>query len=180
MAAKDMRNNLKKVEQCYHDHPFNSSTSDVRTLLLQEQATGVHDIDPHGHPVLAESSGAMGLLWIRRSLSFQCRFYRYLTEQPDDAPRAALQAYDETLRNVHGWTLQRVHVLGMQSATPERRALLARLGGLSGSGPAGSLTVAQEQAVEHDLRALVQVWEPLLHRWEEIFDELNLEDRRRA
>ena len=156
MAAKDMRNNLKKVEQCYHAHSLNSSTSDVCTLLRQEQTIGVHDIDPRGHPVLHESSGAMGLLWIRRSLTFQCRFDRDLTEQPDDARRAALQ---------------RVHVLGMQSATPERRAVR----GVVGSGPAGSLTVAQEQAVEHDLRALVQVWEP-----EEMFDELNLDDRRRV
>ena len=193
MAAKDLRHNLVKVEQFQQQQQQSAAQKyDLRSLLLlelQQQHNPHLRRDPHhGYPLLAESSCAMGLLWIRRSLTFQCRFYRYLTEPlGGDAQHAALQAYRETLQSVHGWALQKLHVLGIQNATPERRALLARLGGFdqedeNHNKESGKtmITDEQEQAVQEDLRDLVQVWEPLLERWEEIFEELDLEDLRKV
>jgi hypothetical protein len=91
--------------------------------------------------------------------------------------RASFQAYDEELRNFHGVFLQKIYVLALKAtSTHSKHDTFARLGGfrLEEFGP------EQEMATKRDLRQLVDLWTPLIQRWEQIYEELNLEDRRKV
>lgn len=171
-SAKDLRNNIAKAESFYksvhHEHS-------MEAVLAMEKASGIHDYGPHGLSLLKDPSCAMGLLWIRRSLQFQYRMFRSLL-QDVDAMHAALSAYEDTLKIYHGWALQKVYVIAVKSATPSNKEWFARLGGFA----LDKFGAAEEEATRRDLQELLTVWEPLLQLWEEIYAELDLEDRRRV
>lgn len=173
-SAKDLRNNIAKAEAFYKNVQQHHEHS-MEEILKLEKANNIHDYGPHGLSLLKDPSCAMGLLWIRRSLQFQYRMFQSLL-QDVDASHAALSAYHHTLQNYHGWALQKIYVLAVKSATPSNKEWLARLGGF----PVEKFGAAEEEATRRDLQELLTVWEPLIHRWENIYAELDLEDRRRV
>ena len=111
LVAKDLENNLRKAEAVfvqYYSSTLSSSSSNnnscssngsndndnefitLTSLLEYERNTpGVHDGN-----ILGETSSAMGLLWIRRSLAFQSHLFESLIPTPSrDRSRRSSREY---------------------------------------------------------------------------------------
>lgn len=171
-SAKDLDNNISKVRDLYNSAPKQARQSMMK-LLKYEKETGIHAPGPE----LKDPSGAMGSLWIRRSINFQYRLFKQILETNRDPVEAAMIAYRLELQPYHGWALQRVYGVAIRTMTPSKREdLLARIGGF----PADSFGAAEEQATKRDLRRLLDVWRPLLVSWKQTFLQLDLEDKRRV
>jgi hypothetical protein len=187
-SARDMRQNIRKVELYGGtDHHHYS----MRQLLRRETETKptlheyVVDENDNRHQrrlvKLNEHSSAIGLLWIRRSLEFQYELFHQLVRYNNDA--AITVAYDRTLRQYHGWALQKVYAVALAATAGNNLATTAQLGGFDNNGKNGSammMTPRQYDATRRDLQHLMDQWRPLLQIWNEIFDELNLQDIRRV
>jgi Glycolipid transfer protein (GLTP) len=126
-SASDMEKNIRKARDLWESAAqAHSVQHDMRLLLEHEKATGIHM--PHGH--IVDPSGAVGLLWIRRSLSYQHRMFDLVLNHCASPPDAALQAYRHELQPYHGWALQKLYGIAMTSMTPPTtRELLAKVGG---------------------------------------------------
>jgi Glycolipid transfer protein (GLTP) len=83
-SAKDLMQNIKKIEGACNKAPAELRQT-LLDLLQYEKSTGIHDglSKSPSVRVLDEESGAMGLLWIKRSLSFQHSMYSLILENPD-------------------------------------------------------------------------------------------------
>jgi len=171
-SAQDMERNIEKARALVRTAPRGSTRHNLQALLEYEKNLGIHG--PHGH--LKDPSGAVGFLWIRRSLAYQYRMFELVLERNLDPPTAAAQAYRTELQPYHGWTLQQVYTLAMKTLTPSTtEAMLAKVGGFDDAkfGP------AEDQATRKDLQRLLNAWRPLLARWKQIYVQLDLEDPRR-
>lgn len=179
LVAKDLESNLRKAEALFAKCPRECGT--LASLLALERERGIHDGN-----VLGESSAAMGLLWIRRSLAFQSRLFE-LSLVPsggnDDDERgrrrhpkdAAYDSYEEHLSPYHGWMLRRVFPASL-SQMPHRDVFLSKFGEVE----MDDLDDEVESKIVRKLRALIGTLEPLLRKWKESFVEFDLEDIRRV
>jgi hypothetical protein len=187
-SAKDLSSNIKKVTDVYKSAPAHKRKT-MSSLLRYERELGVHpdmsdkiEDNPyyHGRPRrrLKDPSAAMGLLWIRRSIAFNYHMYSNICcgEIIITPKVAALDAYNAVLEPCHGWALRRLYTLGIQSITPPRHELIATLAGHADF----PLAKGEEEATVRDLKRLVATWRPLIARWKQTFEELDLDDRRRA
>jgi len=171
-AAKEMENNICKVEALYKQ-TTDKQRRTLTHLLEYEKSLGIHE--PGG--LLKDPSAAIGLLWIRRSLSFQYKMYSILLTEKKTPTEAALDAYNTELRPFHAWPLQRLYTLALKTGSPSQsRDIMARLGGYNKD----DITWSQEQATRRDLQQLLRIWRPLLSRWKQIYHDLDLEDTRRV
>jgi hypothetical protein len=171
-SARDLSANIRKVELLYETAP--ADQRDTLTSLLQfEKSLNIHPLNG----ILHDPSGAIGLLWIRRSIAFQTCWYQKLLADPDaDVTEAAKEAYRSNLQPFHGYLLQNIFLkVGIPAMTPPRNQLLARLGGFAEE----TMTLIQKQSIQRDLQRLVHVWDPLVTRMTSIMEELDMEDRRR-
>ena len=182
LVAKDMETNLLKAETLFwslsssssSSSPSNKKRENLASLLQTEIENGVHQEEN----VLEESSAAMGLLWIRRSLAFQLELYASLSSSGSSGvhpTEAALHAYNKTLSPYHGWLLQKVFPLSL-SQMPDRQVFLAKFGGRE----VHELDEEYEHIIEKKLQLLVTLWRPILDVWTKEFERLKLEDTRRA
>jgi hypothetical protein len=87
---------------------------------------------------------------------------------------AAIDAYERHLSPYHGWMLQKVFPLSL-SAMPKRSAFIAAFGGTD-----EPVNPAHEEEIVRKLKALLSTWRPIIKRWSEDFESLNLEDTRPA
>jgi hypothetical protein len=170
-VARDLENNVRKVEALYNKAPTERRQS-LLSLLEFERESGIHG----SGGTLMDPSGAIGLLWIRRSLSFQTKMYKGILEAKADATAAALDAYRSELQPYHGWAFRKLYTMSFETVTPPRREMLARIGGYK----IHDFGEAEEHATVQDLRKLVSVWEPLIVHWKRIYRELDLEDSRQV
>jgi hypothetical protein len=168
--AKDMEGNIEKVLALYQQTPSHRRKT-VSALLEYEKATGIHG--PHG--TLKDPSAAVGILWIRRSLSFQSRMYTSLLEPGTDPKHATMAAYRSELQPYHGWALQQLYTLLLQSSAPSRKKMLIKLGGLEGA----HFGEENEQVILRDINYLLSTWRPIIGRCKHIYAALDLEDKRR-
>lgn len=175
LSARDMRKNIAKAERFLQCHNDDQQSHTMKELLTLERQTGVHNYDGKTLIRLGEESCAMGLLWIRRSLHFQYLMFEQLIHG-NDADAASEFAYERSLRNYHGWTLQKVYSVGLRSSSGSNLACLAQIGGFEEA----DATTDDYDATRQDLTYLLGLWRPLLHHWEEIYKDLNLEDTRRV
>jgi Glycolipid transfer protein (GLTP) len=201
-SASDMEKNVRKAKDLMRASPH-PTQHDMRALLEHETSTGIHL--PHGH--ISDPSGAVGLLWIRRSLSYQHRMFDLVLNHRASPPDAAAQAYRSELQPFHGWALQKLYTLAMSSMTPgTTEELLAKVGGYdikdkhhqhrldddhrdhhhassssssSSSHHHGGTTADAEASCRADLQRLLDAWDPLLRHWKHLYHELDLEDPRR-
>ena len=150
--AAELGRNLKKIESLHRAAPPGRRET-LRALLEYEKELGVHG--PNGQ--LKDPSGAMGLLWIRRSLAFQERLYSNILEKSMPAREAALQAYHETLEPYHGWALQQVYSFALKNTTPSRHEMFQKLCAV----PPSSFGVSEEEQTAQDLRKLCETWKPV-------------------
>lgn len=150
--AKDLSNNIKKIEAAYGQAPTGVRET-MASLLKYEKDLGVHEAPGN----LSDKSAAMGLLWIRRNLSFQHHLYSSVLN--GKAPKeAAVEAYRNELEPFHGWTLRKISTLALKNTSMDgKHELLAQLSGLDENefGP------AHEAAAEEELSHLVSVWQPV-------------------
>ena len=170
LVAKDLESNLQKAERPFKKSPNQGKT--LSSLLESEREAGIHQ-----GSILKEQSAAMGLLWIRRSLSFQLELYSSLFDQDGQHPRdAAYEAYTKILSPFHGWALRKLFPASL-SQMPDRQAFIAKFGGVS----LDELNEEYDREVVDRLKSLVAAWNPLISTtWEKDFARLNLEDTRRV
>jgi Glycolipid transfer protein (GLTP) len=151
-SARDMRQNIRKVEQSYGGDDDPNVVSSMRALLARElaQQSSLHEYDDDDDAIddddqhslqqqgrrkqqrkrlvkLHEHSCAIGLLWIRRSLEFQYELFHQLVDCNNDA--AITAAYDNTLRHYHGWALQKVYAVALAATAGNAMTTTAQLGG---------------------------------------------------
>lgn len=197
--AAEIARNIRKVEALHQMAPPGRRET-LRSLLEYEKELGVHG--PNGK--LKDASGAMGLLWIRRSLAFQERMYSQLLENPVRPPHeVALEAYRDTLEPYHGWALQQLYSVALKKTTPPRHDFFQKLCAV----PEDKFGLAEERETAQDLQRLCDTWKPvsiapndvdrptvvslthprtrlcawqLLNTWEEIYVNLGLEDPRKV
>lgn len=151
--AAEIDRNLQKVEALRRMAPPGRRET-LRALLEYEKELGVHNQDGR----LKDPSGAMGLLWIRRSLAFQERMYTYILDKPvAPANEAALKAYRETLEPYHGRALQLVYSMALKNTTPNRHEMLQKLC----AAPENKFGAAEENATAQELRKLCETWKPV-------------------
>mmetsp|Transcript_20720 Transcript_20720/g.37187 ORF Transcript_20720/g.37187 Transcript_20720/m.37187 type:complete len:359 (-) Transcript_20720:180-1256(-) len=168
LVAKDLESNVHKAEKAFKKSPKEGKS--LSSLLQCEKNKGMHKGDE-----LHEKSAAMGLLWIRRSLAFQLDLYASFITGGVHPRDAAYGAYDEHLSPYHGWALRKVFPASL-AQMPERRVFIAKFGGIA----VEELDEEFDRAVVKRLKALVNMWDPLIRCWEEKFEVLGLEDTRRV
>ena len=170
VVAKDMEGNLNKAEALFKTLPKEGGKH-LASLLEAERESGIHDGN-----MLKDASAAMGLLWIRRSLSFQLDLYSSLIPTNGRHPKdAAMDAYYKTLSPYHGWMLNKAFPLSL-SQMPDRQVFLAKFGGAD----VEDLDEEYEREIVRKLKSLVLTWEPIINTWRGEFERLDLEDTRRA
>jgi hypothetical protein len=169
--AKDMENNIEKVLALYQQTPPHRRRT-ISALLEYEKAMGIHG--PHG--TLKDPSAAIGILWIRRSLSFQSRMYKSLLEPGTEPKDATMTAYRSELQPYHGWALQQLYTLSLQYASPSRKEMFVKVGGFEGT----HFGEEEEQATLRDIRYLLATWRPIIGRCKQIYAALDMEDKRRV
>lgn len=170
LVARDLESNLNKAENLFRTLPDRDRRS-LEVLLHSEKQEGVH----FGNE-LDNKSGAMGLLWIRRSLEFQRNFYLALIPPNGRHPKdSAVTAYERVLSPYHGWLLRSIFPASL-SQMPSRDVFIARFAGIE----LEDLSQEIESQVIRKLRSLVLTWEPLLVKWKDIFERLDLEDVRQV
>lgn len=166
-SAKDMRQNIRKV-QTYGDN-----TTMRQVLQYEKMHSNLHTYDDTRLVRLGEHSCAIGLLWIRRSLEFQYNLFAELLRENESAVQTA---YQQTLSRYHGWGLQKVYSIALKATSGGVLATTAQLGGFDPK----HLTKDQYDTTRRDLQVLMDLWKPLLLRWNQIYDELNLQDMRKV
>jgi hypothetical protein len=174
-TSRDLAANIQKVQMLYNQAPLDKRDS-MTCLLQYERSVNIHP--PAGSRVLHDPSGAIGLLWIRRSIAFQTEWYRNVLNDPHvNVMEAAKEAYYKELQPFHNYLLQNIFLkVGIPAmAPPFRNQLLSRLGGFGQE----TMTAEQQKATERDLQRLVNVWEPLVKRWTSIMRSMDMEDWRR-
>mmetsp|Transcript_4296 Transcript_4296/g.5880 ORF Transcript_4296/g.5880 Transcript_4296/m.5880 type:complete len:244 (-) Transcript_4296:140-871(-) len=170
VLAYDFENNIRKAETLYHSAPSEQRRS-LASLLKLERETGIHG--PHG--ALQDQSAATGLLWLRRYLEFHLDMYSSILASRDPTD-AALNAYKTTIEPFHGWTLRKLFTMKLSTMMPGRRDLLVLLGNFKSQ----EFGEEEEQIILEDLDNLVSIWRPIVVKWRATYEDLDLEDFRRA
>lgn len=172
LVAKDMESNLQKAETLHARlRSSNKKGADLSSMLSIEREMGIHDGN-----ILKDSSAAMGLLWIRRSLAFQMDLYSSLLPASTVAPSdAAMMAYEEHLLPFHGWMLQKIFPLSL-SQMPDKEVFIAKFGGMERH----DLNEQYEREIVDKLSELIKTWGPLISIWKEEFEIMDMEDVRRV
>jgi hypothetical protein len=168
LVAKDLESNVRKAEEAFRSSPGDGKH--LSSLLKRELRLGLHNGSE-----LHEWSAAMGLLWIRRSLSFQLDLYDCLASGNGHPRDAAHGAYARHLAPYHGWALQKIFPASL-SQMPDRRAFLAKFAGME----IDDLSDEHDREIARKLRSLIGTWDPLLLSWKGAFERLGLEDTRRV
>jgi len=119
-AAKDFMKNLKKAEHLrkhYSGLRGGKKTKGkltLSTLLSAEVDAGIHK--PGG--ILKDPSGAVGFLWMRRSIAYQHVLFKAVTEGTEPK-EAAFDAYKSTLMAYHGAIMRRLYMTFLSQCTPK-------------------------------------------------------------
>uniref|UniRef100_A0A7S4RGU5 Glycolipid transfer protein domain-containing protein n=1 Tax=Ditylum brightwellii TaxID=49249 RepID=A0A7S4RGU5_9STRA len=168
--ARDFESNIRKAEALYNSAP-SSQRQSLSSLLLLERESGIHG--PNGQ--LQDYSAATGLLWIRRYLEFHLDMYTAILASSDPTA-AAIDAYKTQIEPFHGWALRKLFTVRLSTMMPSREDLLAILGNFQTQ----EFGQKEEQIVLKDLSELVSIWRPIVMQWRSTYEDLDLEDIRRA
>ncbi len=146
---------------------FQVDHSSLRDLLVFERDT----LKIHKGKQLKDPSGAVGLLWMRRSLEFQTVLYLGLV-QGKGSKEAAITAYETRLQPYHGPVLRRFYTTFFRYQMPSKDNILRRLGDLRDD--------ENTDSVVNELVRLTQCWKRILVKWKQDFVELDMEDCRQV
>jgi len=170
-TANDFHSNVEKVENLIQQAPVESRDT-MYALLSYEKRLGIHPPKEGEKHRLRDPSAAMGLLWIERSLSFNYAMYSDVLRKAEPV-KAAMNAYQTVLEPFHSWTLRKLTTASIQHTTPARDQLFAQLAGNRADDP-----ILKE--TQNDLCRLLNNLDPLIRRWRETFQELDLDDNRKV
>jgi hypothetical protein len=175
-VERDFRDNMKKAETLMKKGGDDKRLSSL--LVFERDCLAIHS-----RKKLVDNSGAMGFLWIRRSLEFQSDLLSSITDGAE--PReAALKAYRSKLRPYHGMFLRRFYTACLSTKMPTRPVMLVKISGRASKNSSAPFlknsSASCEEAVIEDLKRLTKAWQPLLCKWKQTFTELDLEDDRRV
>ena len=163
----------------------------LRGLLEAEVATGVHQTGG----VLGDPSAAIAVLWLRRTLQFLLHVLGGLCagsgsdgggggggspsrasplkiEPEQDFKEMVRTAYAAHLEPFHGWLLRNCYVVALNTL-PKRDELLQKLA-------PGVEPVLRERVCVREARECIGTLRPLLDAMRALFEELDLEDLRKA
>lgn len=159
-SAQELEKNIGKVDRKSH--------RTVEELLRYEKSLGIHGKGGG----LKDPSSAMGLLWIRRALAFQLKWYELILASDDVSPGvAAMQAYEAELEPYHGWALRKIYRTALSATAPkDTETMLHRM-------DASSLPT---EDIRLDLLTLLATWSPLVSQWKKLHIQLDLEDTRQS
>lgn len=98
-SAKDLHQNIQKVESFYNKIPQSSNNigQTLKSILHYEKSFNIHK----PNAVLKDPSCAMGLLWIRRSISFQCELYKLILEASSRSRTKSSSSKASTTTNIN-------------------------------------------------------------------------------
>lgn len=221
LVAKDLENNVRKVESVLlvsktkKQQQQRQTWQSSPTLPHQEFKTTVTSIleyersvpSIHVGNVLGETSAAMGLLWIRRSLAFQSHLFESLIPTPMECSQRQ-QEEDGDNNGGGGGGGGRSNATMSTTTTPReaayeayqlhlapyhgwmlRTAFPASLSQMPdrnvflakfGEVEVSDLDFMMEYKIVRKLQALVSTLEPLLMLWKDSFVRLDLEDTRKV
>ena len=170
-TANDFHSNVEKVENLIQQAPAECRET-MYALLAFEKSLGIHPPNDGPKHRLRDPSAAMGLLWIERSLSFNYAMYSDVLRKAEPV-EAAMNAYQTVIEPFHSWTLRKLTAASIQHTTPARDQLFVQLAGNRADDP-----ILKE--TQSDLFRLLNNLGPLIHRWRETFQELDLDDNRKV
>lgn len=124
LGQKDVVQNVAKMEraaQAWIDH-HSGLDGERKSPSLRDVLQYEIDIEEHASlPRLKESSGGMGLLWVRRQLHYQTVIFENILEVPQQYPTsrdAVSAAYSEVYGQYHGWAVQKIFTYSFQASPP--------------------------------------------------------------
>ncbi|GMH94808.1 hypothetical protein TrVE_jg9944 [Triparma verrucosa] len=164
LAVKDFQGNLKKGQMQMNI----SGGEDMKLVLVAEKASGMHK--PGG--MNKDPSTAAGLLWMRRSISFQLEIFKALLGKEDSLKAANATAYEKELEMFHGWLLKKIFSKVI-SSSPSRESFEEKLAPSVVEGN-------RRRIVEQDMKEFCDVLVPIVEAWRGVFKELDLEDLRKV
>lgn len=166
-VAKTIDHNIAKVEAVYRNAPAQTRDS-LAALLRYEIASGVQ----HGkNGELKDSSAAMGMAWLGRTLSYQQSMYHLILEENQVPLDAAYTAFQEHLKPHLHWTVGNVLQAAIRSLTPStRESLFSKVGGFEEAYYGDN----EDVATVRDLRQMTSLWQPLLDELEGVFADAGL------
>lgn len=171
LLTREVRGNVSKINGTYSNNP--GVYRSARALLEGEKNNGMHKEGG----VLADPSGAMGMLWARRGLLFWATAFEGLAESeeaagPDAEPssvpvkKVAGAAYDEVLRQFNGWMTRSSFSMAINHM-PDWNTLNSNLG-------------PSREEVAADMRAWAAVTRDVVDRLKALHTEYDLEDTRKS
>jgi len=167
--------NLKKAENLV----ARARKGGHKTKTLKQALHYERDVlQLHDGNNLKDPSGAVGFLWMRRSLQFQASLYDGLSRgmSPQDA---ALSSYKTQLRPYHGPILRRFYIGFLRYKMPSRESIFRILGDFEWN-QSSSTPPIDETIVMSDMTRVVKTWRPVIRKWKQDFDELGIEDKRQV
>ena len=142
----------------------------LRGLLEAEKSTGAHK--PGG--VLADPSAAIALLWMRRTLQFNCALLdRLCSSGTLTMAEAAREAYAKELEHYHNWLLRNTFNMAL-NAMPRREEFFARLA------PRVLGAARRERLCVAEIRECVGHMQVIIGAMRKLYADLDLEDSRKA
>ena len=167
LIANDLANNLALLDHLYQTAaaPLETAARDSMRSLLQYEMDimGVHSsINKNDNDTfkLDPTSGAMGVLWLGRTLLYQYRMFEPLLQDETASPAKATQgAFRLVLKPHLNWAVSRVVQAAIGALAPHHQtAFWETLGGDRG-----------------DAQRLWDHWSPLLETWNQILAQLGIE-----
>ncbi|TGZ58393.1 hypothetical protein CRM22_009674 [Opisthorchis felineus] len=115
LVKADVDGNIKKVSNAVRD----LNVTHLRDMLLQEQTL---------HLSKKDSSGSVGLLWLKRTYEFLIRTLWHLSQSAsaDSMYDIIIKAYDETLTKYHNRLMRHTFKLILHSL-PKRSSFIKKL-----------------------------------------------------
>lgn len=164
-SAKDIAGNIRKIRDVYDKLPEECRDS-MPAILQHEIKCGLNT------KKIPEKSAACGLLWLGRSLNYQCGMFCHLLDNEGAEPyEAASVAYERDLRPYLPWALQKICQAAMHTLKAKRRnQIFAQIGGFDEA----CYGRGEEEATRNDLRNMMNFLKTMLCRWREVFSDLEL------
>lgn len=171
LFLKNDEGNVRKLRKAWSrqiEAETHSRCASLRGLLETEKASGIHK--PGG--MLADPSAAMALLWMRRSLQFLVHMLHELCEPGIPVSSAMRAAYDAHFEPYHGWVLKQAYQVAL-NGVPKREDALRKF--FPRVQPR-----ERHQVYELEARECVLVLSRVVDAMRTLFEELDLEDVRKA
>ena len=155
LARRDLIQNVQKIEIAAHSWMIHTceegnqapSSPTVRQILEFEVSRRMH----HRLPVLADKSGASGVLWTKRQVQYQTRLLANVSQIPVSFPTtsaAVTAAYKATYEDYHGFLVKQIFQRSFEAA-PQAQEILCGMNPLPSSTSADSDTVAETDEWSH-------------------------------